>query len=57
MERGRQGGLANGIYERVSGLRGVTFRNIRLLRTDINHNHQEILENIEVYQVTYERVL
>lgn len=49
--------LLNGIYERVSGLRGVTFRNIRLLRTDINHNHQEILENIEVYQVTYERVL
>ena len=49
--------LLDAILERVVGLRGVTFRNIRPLRTEINHNHQEILENIDVYQVTYERVL
>ena len=49
--------LLNCIQGQVMDLRGETFRNIRLLRTEINHNHQEILENIEVYQATYERVL
>ena len=49
--------LLNGILERVRGLRGVTFRNISPPRPEINHNHQELLENIEVYKVTYERAL
>ena len=49
--------LLNCIQGQVVDLRGETFRNIRPLRTEINHNHQEILENIEVYQATYERVL
>jgi hypothetical protein len=47
--------LANLIYEKMTGLQGTTFRNVNLSRTLINHNHQEILENIEVYNVTYER--
>lgn len=49
--------LLNMIFRQVNGLRGETFRNIGILRTEINHNHEDILENIEVYQVTYERVL
>lgn len=49
--------LSNKIYERLRGLRGVTFRNMTLSRTLTNHNHQELLENIEVYKVTYERAL
>lgn len=49
--------LLNAILRKVRDIRGRTFRNIIPLRTEINHNHQEILENIDVYQVTYERVL
>ena len=49
--------LSNLIMGKVRYLRGDTFRNLVPLRTEINHNHQEILENIDVYQVTYERVL
>lgn len=47
--------LSNKIFEKLHGLRGQTFRNIYLSRTLTNHNHQELLENIEVYKVTYER--
>lgn len=49
--------LVNLVYQKMMGLRGTTFRNVNLYRTLVNHNHQEILENIEVYQVTYERRL
>lgn len=49
--------LSNQIYERVRGLRGVTFRNFGLVRSLTNHNHQEMLENIDVYKVTFERNL
>lgn len=49
--------LLNMIFRQVNGLHGETFRNISLLRTEINHNHEDILENIDVYQVTYERRL
>ena len=49
--------LLNMILRQLNGLHGVTFRNLSILRTEINHNHEDILENIEVYKVTYERVL
>lgn len=49
--------LTNRIFDRISGLRGISFRNLILTRTMTNHNHQELLENIEVYTVTYERHL
>lgn len=49
--------LPDKIYERFRGLRGVSFRNLSLVRTLTNHNHQELLENIEVYKVTFERAL
>lgn len=39
------------------GLQGDAFRNVFLSRTLTNHNHQELLENIEVYKVTYERTM
>lgn len=44
------------IHSALQGLRGNGFRNLCLSRTMINHNHQELLENIEVYRVTYERL-
>lgn len=43
------------IHGALQGLSGTGFRNFRLSRTLVNHNHQELLENIEVYSVTYER--
>lgn len=49
--------LPNRICDKLNGLSGITFRNLVLSRTLTNHNHQEILENIEVYRVTYERRL
>lgn len=49
--------LSNKVYEALLDLRGSTFRNVSLSRTLTNHNHQELLENIEVYKVTYERAL
>ncbi len=49
--------LSNQIYEALLDLRGTTFRNVSLSRTLTNHNHQELLENIEVYKVTFERAL
>lgn len=49
--------LPNRICEKLRGLSGITFRNLMLSRTLTNHNHQELLENIDVYKVTYERIL
>ena len=49
--------LGDLILKQVTGLKGVTFRNIIPIRTETNHNHEDILENIEVCQVTYERAL
>ena len=47
--------LPSRIHDVLHGLQGTGFRNLWLSRTMINHNHQELLENIEVYRVTYER--
>ncbi len=49
--------LPDRIHAQMRGLRGETFRNLFLSRTLTNHNHQELLENIEVYRVTYDRPL
>lgn len=38
-------------------LRGESFRNINLLESHPNHNHEEIIETVEVFSVTYERRL
>lgn len=42
--------LSQQIHEAVSGMAGATFRRFDLKETLTNHNHEEILENIEVYQ-------
>ena len=53
-------------WEPVSGLHlrgtgevrlhlGKWFDHLRLLRTETNHNHEEILENIDTYSVRYLR--
>lgn len=38
------------IHARLAGLSGETFLELDLVESDTNHNHEEIVESIEVYQ-------
>ena len=50
--------LSERIFSVVRGLRGEHFRGMELITTHTNHNHEELLENIDVYrflgQITHE---
>lgn len=50
--------LSERICSVVRGLRGEHFRGMELITTHTNHNHEELLENIDVYrflgQITHE---
>ena len=37
------------IHERLSCMEGETFKAFDLVESQTNHNHEEIVENIEVY--------
>lgn len=39
----------------IEKLRGVHFGNVHLARTLTNHNHEDVVENIEIYTVEFER--
>lgn len=41
--------LLDQIRERLEGLRGETFSRLKLQQSLTNHNHEDLLENIEVY--------
>ena len=45
------------IQLKVTGMSGETFCNVRFIASDTNHNHEDIVENIEVYTVTCIRKL
>lgn len=47
--------LAEAVEKVVSGLRGGSFRNIRLVESHPNNNHEDIIETVDVYAVTFER--
>ena len=47
--------LCSEVSVRACGLSGIWFDHLRLLRTETNHNHEEILENIDTYSVRYIR--
>lgn len=47
--------LCSKVTTKTFGLRGRSFDHFRLLRTETNHNHEEILENIDTYSVRYLR--
>ena len=47
--------LCSKVTTKTFGLRGRSFDHLRLLRTETNHNHEEILENIDTYSVRYLR--
>ena len=42
--------LSERICSVVRGLRGEHFRGMELITTHTNHNHEELLENIDVYK-------
>lgn len=47
--------LCSKVTTKTFGLRGRSFDHLRLLRTETNHNHEKILENIDTYSVRYLR--
>lgn len=42
-------GLPDHIHEALAGLEGETFRDVSLSESQTNHNHEDIVENIEIY--------
>lgn len=42
--------LLDDIHTALSGMEGETFAMFDLIESQTNHNHEDILENIEVYQ-------
>lgn len=42
-------GLPDHIHDAIAGLEGRTFRDLSLVESQTNHNHEEIVENIEIY--------
>ena len=47
--------IASALSTALMGLTGHQFRNLLPSGTLVNHNHEELLENIEIYQITYDR--
>lgn len=44
--------LPEHIHEALAGLEGKTFMELSLIESQTNHNHEDIVENIEVYGYT-----
>ena len=49
--------LAEKIHNALEGITGTNYRDMSLVQTQTNHNHEEIFENIEIYKVHYKRYL
>lgn len=47
--------LAEQIHAKLEGLTGEDYHNLSLIQTLTNHNHEDIVENIEVYKVMFDR--
>lgn len=47
--------FAEEVEKVVIGLKGQNFRNIRLMESHPNNNHEDIIETVDVYAVTFER--
>lgn len=47
--------FAEAVEKVVNGLKGGSFRNIRLVESHPNNNHEDIIETVDVYAVTFER--
>ena len=44
--------LPEHIHDALAGLEGNSFMELSLAESDTNHNHEDIVENIEVYEYT-----
>lgn len=44
--------LPEHIHDALAGLEGESFMELSLAESDTNHNHEDIVENIEVYEYT-----
>lgn len=42
--------LSGLLHAQLAGLSGETFLELDLVESDTNHNHEDIVESIEVYQ-------
>lgn len=49
--------MVSDIDRAVCHLHGESFRNIALVESHPNHNHEEIIETVEVFRVNFERKL
>ena len=49
--------LAKRIHEKMEGMAGDGYDSLRLVASMINHNHEDIIENIEVYKTKLYRML
>ncbi len=47
--------LCRKIHSALEGLDGESFNGMTLVATDTNHNHEDILESIDSYEVRYLR--
>ena len=45
------------IHKALQGLEGAHFGRFDLAETHTNHNHEDIVENIEIYKCVAERML
>lgn len=50
-------GLLNALHGALHGLRGTSFGPLKLLESHTNHNHEDLVENIEIYEYRGERSL
>lgn len=49
--------LAKGIHKKLEGVTGDGYDGLRLVSSIVNHNHEDIIENIEVYKTKLYRML
>lgn len=49
--------LAKRIHKKIEGVTGDGYDDLRLVASMINHNHEDIIENIEVYKTKLYRML
>ena len=50
-------GLSDIVQERIEGMSGEGYDGVSLSRTLTNHDHEDIVENIDVYGVRYAKLV
>lgn len=50
----RDWGLSMAVRQKLQGLGGEFYHGVQLLKTLTNHDHEDIVENIDVYKVAFD---